>query len=63
MYRFSEWCSDNHLDLNVLKTKEMIIDFRRNSAVLPKLSINGTEVDIVEEYTYLGIRQQTEFYS
>ena len=54
VYRFSEWCSDNHLDLNVLKTKEMIIDFRRNSAVLPKLSINGTDVNRVEEYKYLG---------
>ena len=53
VYRFSEWCSDNHLDLNALKTKEMIIDFRRNSAVLPKLSINGTDVDRVE-YKYPG---------
>ena len=32
----------------------MIIDFRRKSAVLPKLSINGTEVDRVEEYKNLG---------
>ena len=32
----------------------MIIGFRRNPTVLPKLSINGTEVDSVEEYTYLG---------
>ena len=61
VYRFSEWCSDNHLDLNVLKTKEMIIDFRRNSAVLPKLSINGTEVDRVEEYNYLGTDNKLEF--
>ena len=25
--RFSEWCSDNYLHLNVSKTKELIIDF------------------------------------
>ena len=53
VHRFSEWWSDNHL--NALKTREMIIDFRRNSAVLPKFSITSTEVDRMEEHRYFGI--------
>ena len=32
----------------------LLLLFIRNSAVLPKLSINGTEVDRGEEYKYLG---------
>ena len=27
--RFYTWCKQNFLDLDVLKTKEMLIDFRR----------------------------------
>ena len=27
--RFNVWCKDNYLDLNVSKTKEMLIDFRK----------------------------------
>ena len=29
---FIKWCDDNFLDLNVRKTKELIIDFRNNRA-------------------------------
>ncbi|KAK2177534.1 hypothetical protein NP493_584g02047 [Ridgeia piscesae] len=32
--RFSSWCSNNFLHLNVSKTKEMCIDFRRNRTVI-----------------------------
>ena len=28
---FSEWCTTNFLELNVSKTKEITIDFRRNA--------------------------------
>ena len=28
------WCSENNLELNVNKTKEMIVDFRRNKSPL-----------------------------
>ena len=27
---FVKWCGENHLQLNVAKTKEMVVDFRRN---------------------------------
>ena len=28
--RFSIWCKNNFLDLNVKKTKEIIVDFKKN---------------------------------
>ncbi|KAI4882175.1 hypothetical protein NFI96_005771 [Prochilodus magdalenae] len=30
---FVEWCTTNHLKLNITKTKEMCIDFRRSKAL------------------------------
>ena len=48
------WCNDNHLLLNVSKTKEIVGDFRRDPPPLRPLVINGEEVEIVGEYKYLG---------
>ena len=39
-----EWCSHHNLELNVLKIKEMVVDFRRKGVVSQPLSINGVEV-------------------
>lgn len=51
---FVRWCDDSFLHLNVLKSKEMIVDFRKSS-VDPKTStIHGEEVQIVQSYKYLG---------
>jgi hypothetical protein len=52
--RFSVWCKDNFLDLNVTKTKELLIDFRRNPVPVPDLMIDGVPVERVTEYKYLG---------
>ena len=49
-----QWCKDNHLDLNVTKTKEMIHDFRKSQTDKEKVTINGTEVTSCSEYKYLG---------
>ena len=46
--RFSKWCGDNSLDLNVKKTKEMLIDFRKVPAVI------HMKVERVTEYKYPG---------
>ena len=41
------WCNDNHLELNVNKTKEIIGDFRRKKSSPPlPLVINGRTVEI-----------------
>lgn len=54
--KFVEWCSENYLILNVKKTKEMIIDFRRKPTNVPDaINIDGEPVERVKEYKYLGI--------
>uniref|UniRef100_A0A8C6W187 Reverse transcriptase domain-containing protein n=1 Tax=Nothobranchius furzeri TaxID=105023 RepID=A0A8C6W187_NOTFU len=53
--RFVAWCGNNYLTLNVNKTKEMILDFRRNRVESNTVSIMGEEVEVVEEYKYLGV--------
>ena len=52
--KFTTWCNNNFLDLNVKKTKEMIVDFRRGPCAIPDLFINGVKVERVNEYKYLG---------
>ncbi|KAL0157206.1 hypothetical protein M9458_048452, partial [Cirrhinus mrigala] len=48
------WCSLNNLELNTLKTVEMIIDFRRNPPALPPLIIMDSTVATVESFRFLG---------
>ncbi len=48
------WCSLNNLELNTLKTVEMIVDFRRNPPALPPLSITESTVTAVESFRFLG---------
>ncbi len=55
MDNFVTWCEQNHLQLNVAKTKELVVDMRRNRAPVSPVSISGVSVDIVEEYKYLGV--------
>ena len=52
--RFNHWCKLNFLDLNVKKTKEMIIDFREKKLILEPIKINNSAVEIVNTYKYLG---------
>lgn len=50
------WCQDNNLSLNVSKTKEMIVDFRRRQREehVP-LYINGSVVEKVSCFRLLGV--------
>ncbi len=48
------WCSLNKLELNTLKTVEMIVDFRRNPPALPPLTIMNSTVTAVETFKFLG---------
>ena len=51
------WCSEHNLSLNLKKTKEMIIDFRKSAQHnhhLP-LYINGEEVERVTSFKFLGL--------
>ena len=49
-----EWCKNNHLTLNVDKTKELVFDYRRKKEPLTPLLIDGKIVSIVDSYKYLG---------
>lgn len=53
--RLSEWCAYNNLALNISKTKELILDFRRNKAAPAPLYINGESVVQVESFKFLGV--------
>ncbi len=44
------WCNLNNMELNMLKTVEMIMDFRRN----PPLTIMNSSVTAVESFRFLG---------
>ncbi|KAI4905704.1 hypothetical protein NFI96_003014 [Prochilodus magdalenae] len=46
--RLPDWCRTNHLSLNVDKTKEMVVDFRRTRRDHSPLHIHGSTVEIVK---------------
>jgi len=53
--RFVSYCDANYLELNVSKTKEMIIDFRNSSCPPCSVVLKGSSVERVSSYKYLGI--------
>ena len=52
-HSFVQWCDKNYLELNVCKTKVIVIDFRRNIIVPNLFVIKGVEFERVETYKYL----------
>ena len=53
--KFVTYCKTNFLELNVKKTKEMIIDFRKSKALPDPIIINDHTVERVRIYKYLGV--------
>ncbi|MCJ8733074.1 hypothetical protein PDJAM_G00218830 [Pangasius djambal] len=50
------WCQENNLLLNVSKTKELIVDFStKQERSYHPLNINGTPVERVDSFWYLGV--------
>ncbi|KAK1786882.1 hypothetical protein P4O66_017263, partial [Electrophorus voltai] len=49
------WCKVNNLYLNVDKTKEMVVDFRRARQDHSPLAINGSSVEIVKNIKFHGV--------
>ncbi|MCJ8735602.1 hypothetical protein PDJAM_G00249000 [Pangasius djambal] len=47
--RLTDWCRANNLSLNVDKTKEMVVDFRRTQIDHSPLNISGSSVEITLE--------------
>ena len=52
--KLTSWCSDNNLALNITKTKEIILDFRKSRADPASLYINGDCVERVHTFRFLG---------
>ena len=48
------WCQDNYLELNVGKTKEMVMESGRERSNVDELKIDGKVVERVDEQMYLG---------
>nr|BAB83841.1 ReO_6 [Oryzias latipes] len=48
------WSSQNHLELNPLKTVEMTVDFRRNPSTPPPLTILNSTVPSTDSHRFLG---------
>ncbi len=55
MAHLAEWCGANNLSLNVSKTKEVVMDFWRNSVDHPPLTIDGSTVERVSSTKFLGV--------
>ena len=49
------WCQDNNLSLNVIKTKELIVDYRKRRAEQAPINIDGAIVEQVESFKFLGV--------
>ena len=52
---FVTWCELTHLCINGSRTKEVVIDFRRKAPQTAPVNIQGLDIEIVEEYKYLGV--------
>jgi hypothetical protein len=50
------WGWNNHLSLNVSKTKELIVDYRKRGGKHTPSHINGAVVEQVESFKFLGVK-------
>ncbi len=53
--RLAGWCRVNNLSLNVEKTKEIVVDFRRVHTQSAPLTINGVTVERASSTKFLGV--------
>ncbi|KAI4901982.1 hypothetical protein NFI96_008400 [Prochilodus magdalenae] len=51
----THWCRENNLSLNVSKTKELIVDFRKQERVHTPITINMAAVERVSSLKFLGV--------
>ncbi len=51
----TKWCQENHLSLNIDKTKELVLYFRRQSREHTPITIDKTPVERVNSFTSLRI--------
>ena len=49
------WCQDNNLSLNRIKTKEMIVNYRKRRTKHTPFLIDGAVVEQVESFKFFGL--------
>ena len=49
------WCQNNNLSLNVTKTKEMVVDYRKRSTEHAPILIDGAIVEQIESFKFLSV--------
>ena len=49
------WCQDNNLSINMRKTNEMIVDYRKRRAEHAPIPIDGPVVEQVESFKFFGV--------
>ncbi|XP_048099404.1 leukotriene B4 receptor 1-like [Alosa alosa] len=57
LHEFVEWCDNNHLELNIRKTKELVVTFSNKQRALAEAvttTIHGEPVESVDEYKISG---------
>ena len=53
--KFSHWLMSNKLTLNLQKSKYMLFYKAQKRVKIPKLTINNTNIECVDEFNYLGL--------
>lgn len=59
-YNFVTWCKQNHPQLNVAKTKELVVDRRRNRRLEASVSIYGCLCGDSRQLQYLSVYNGNE---
>ncbi|KAK3562354.1 hypothetical protein QTP86_033441 [Hemibagrus guttatus] len=59
--QLTAWCKDNNLSLNVDKTEEMVVDFRRAQSGNSPLFIDRSSVEIIKSTKFLGVHLAENF--
>lgn len=57
--RFVEWCDEHHLQINVKKTQEIVVD-PRSVGDHSEITIHGHNIKQVNSYKYLGVQIDCE---
>ena len=56
------WCQDNNLSLNVSKTQELIVDYRKRRAEQAPIKTDGAVVEQVESFKFFGVHITSSLY-
>ena len=50
----NEWCEESFLEINVGKTKELVLDARKTKNIFVPVKVNNKPVEVVSNFKYLG---------